>query len=266
MDLEAEEGIREKLLRADEHLKRLTSELGLFFQTEPHSYRTDANYEAGSYSVRIEIKAIPAVAVSVTCGDYIHCLRCALEHLVGAEVPYNSRKTAFPLCKDKMEFFTDVMTPAWKSTQGPLTGLDPEGPLFAFIQSVQPYRGQHGHANHPLWLLGELSNADKHRAIYRTAAAHRQLDESSLSFDGTDIEYVGQAEVHYDKPLKDGDEVLAGHFRVTGPSPHVDVHGRFPVEVAFGEPLVTTEGLDQIRKAVWETIGNAFSILGLPPV
>jgi hypothetical protein len=266
MDLEAEEGVREKLLRADEHLKRLTSELGTFFDTEPHAYRTDADYEAGSYSIRIEIKAKPAVSVSVTCGDFIHCLRCALEHLVGAEVPYNSRKTAFPLAAKKMDFFSDVLAPAWKSDQGPLTGLDPEGPLFAYIQSAQPYRGEHGYANHPLWLLGDLSNADKHRAIFATAASHRELDEPTLAFDGTDIEYVGQAAFHYGKPLKDGDEVLSGRFRVTGPNPHVHIHGHFPVEVAFGEQLVTTEGLDQIRKAVWQALGNAFTILGLPPV
>ncbi|HUA75360.1 MAG TPA: hypothetical protein VL988_11430 [Solirubrobacteraceae bacterium] len=266
MDQEAEQGIREKLSRADEHLKRLADELRAFFDTEPHTYRTDADYEAGSYSVRIEIKAKPPLAVSVTCGDFIHCLRCALEHLVGAEVPHNTRKTAFPLCKTKTEFFTDVMTPAWKSSQGPLTGLDPEGQLFAYIQSVQPYRGQHGHTHHPLWLLGDLSNADKHRAIFATATSHRQFQEPSLAFEGTDIEYTGQAELRYDKPLKDGDEVLSGCFRVTGPNPHVHVHGHFPIEVAFGEELVTSEGLDQIRKAVWQTLGNAFAILGLPPL
>jgi hypothetical protein len=266
VDLKAEEGIREKLMRADEHLRRLTNELSAFFNAKPHTYRTDADYEAGSYSVRIEIKAEPAVAVSVTCGDFIHCLRCALEHLVGAEVPHNTNKTAFPICKAKMDFFTEVITPAWKSASGPLTGLDPEGALFAYIQSVQPYRGDHGYAHHPLWLLRDLSNSDKHRTIFATAAAHRELSEPSLAFNGTDIEYVGQAELRYDKPLKDGDEVLSGRFDVTGPNPHVDVQGHFPVEVAFGEPLVTSEGLDQIRKAVHEILGNAFTILGLPPL
>jgi hypothetical protein len=265
MDQEAEDGIREKLRRADEHLKRLADELRAFFDTEPNTYRTDADLEAGSYSVRIELKAKPPIAVSVTCGDYIHCLRSALEHLVGSEVPNPSTKTSFPLEAKKMDFFTKVMTPAWSGkANGPLTGLDPEGDLFALIQASQPYRGQHGHAHHPLWLLGDLSNADKHRAIFATAASHRQLETSSVAFGGTDIEYIGQAEFRYDKPLKDDDEVLSGRFNVTGPNPQLNVHGHFPVDVAFGKPLVTSQGLDEIRKAVWEVIGKAFVILGRP--
>jgi hypothetical protein len=78
---------------------------------------------------------------------------------------------------------------------------------------------------------------EKHRAIFATAASHRELTEPSLALEGPDIDYIGQAEFRYDKPLKDGDEVLRGRFRVTGPNPHVDVHGHFPVEVAFGSSL-----------------------------
>ncbi len=265
MDQEAEDGIREKLRRADEHLERLTRELGAFFDTEPLAYRTDADYKAGSYSVRIEIKAKPPIPISITCGDYIHNLRCALEHLVGSEVPKASTKTGFPLEAEKMDFFTKVMTPAWDGkANGPLTGLDPEGKLFALIQESQPYRGKHGRAHHPLWLLGDLSNSDKHRAIFARATSHERVKPGAISFDGTDIEYVGKAKLRYDKPLKDGDEVLSGGFQVTGPNPHAHVHGNFPVEVAFGEQLVPTQSLEDIRKAVREVIDKAFAILELP--
>jgi hypothetical protein len=267
VDQEAEDGIREKLSRADEHLVRLTRELGVFLDTEPYVYRTDADYEAGSYSVRIEIKAKPPIPVSITCGDYIHDLRCALEHLVGGEVPKPSNKTSFPLEADKMDFFTKVVTPAWNGkTNGPLTGLDPEGELFALIQESQPYRGKHGRTHHPLWLLGDLSNRDKHRAILARAASHQRLEEPTIAFGGTDIKYIGKAAFRYDKPLEDGDEVLSGSFQVIGPNPHAHVHGNFPVDIAFGEQIVPTESLHVIREAVREVIDKAFVILGLPPL
>src|ERR1700689_4586856 len=209
MDQEAQDGIREKLRRADKHLERLTSELGAFFDTEPHAYRTDADYEAGSYSVRVEIKAKPPIPISITCGDYIHCLRCALEHLVGGAVPNPSLKTSFPLEAKKKHFFNKVIMPAWSGkTDGPLTGLAPEGELFALIQASQPYRGKHGSAHHPLWLLRELSNAAKTGPIFAAAGAHRKITEPSLALDGTDIKYIGNSAFRYDKPLVDGDDVL----------------------------------------------------------
>ncbi|HEY3759172.1 MAG TPA: hypothetical protein VGL37_05385 [Solirubrobacteraceae bacterium] len=256
MDEEVLIGIREKLRRADEHLETLHDEIRSYLDSEAHTYWTDANYNAGSYSIRVAIKSPPPIRLGVICGDYIHCLRSLLDHLVCAHVNRITRRTAFPLYSDRDRFFARVLTPALKGDDGPLTGIDPESPVFAYIQSAQPYRGQHGHTAHPLRLLGELSNADKHRAILARAASHQKMDAPSLSFTGTDIAYLGAAELVYDQPLIDGAEVLRGHFRVVGPKPQVQVNGQIPVDVAFGELLLPTESLALLKNAVHEIAAN----------
>jgi hypothetical protein len=262
MDEDVLVGIREKLRRADEHLKTLDDEISVYFGDEPHAYWTDPNYNTGSYSVRVTIKTPPPIRLGVICGDYIHCLRSVLDHLVCSHVPKITRRTAFPLYSYKTDFFNKVIVPAWKGDQGALTGIDPESALFALIHAAQPYKGQHGVAHHPLWILGELSNADKHRAILTSAASHRRMDKPALRFVGTDIQYLGQAELIYDRPLKDGDQVLRGRFKTTGPNPEVKVQGRFPVEVAFGELLVVAESLTDLRKAVREIAANVAQLDG----
>jgi hypothetical protein len=262
MDEEVLDGIREKLRRADEHFVTLDSETSAYFNTEPHTYWTDANYNTGRYSIRVTIERPPPIRLGVLCGDFIHCLRCVLDHLVCAHVPHVTTSTAFPLYKEGKAFFAKVITPAWKGQPGPLTGLDPEGSIFDLIQRVQPYQGKYGYAEHPLWVLGQLSNADKHRAILARAAAHRKLEDPSLQFGGPDVEYLGKGELIYDRPLKDGDEVLRGIVRVTGPNPQIEVHGHFPVEIAFGEPLVVAESLDSLRKAVRDMAAKIAAIDG----
>lgn len=262
MDEDTLEGIREKLRRADEHLAALAAEIGVYFNGEAYTYWTDANYNTGSYSVRATIKTPPPVRLGVLCGDYIHCLRSVLDHLVCSHVPHVTRRTAFPVYSDKARFFSRVLSPAWKGEDGPLTGLDPEGALFALIHAAQPYKGAHGHAAHPLWILGELSNADKHRAILTRTGSHQKMDTPELVFQGTDIEYLGKAALVYDQPLVDNAKVLSGRFRVTGPKPEVQVYGKFPVDVAFGKLLVPSESLDALRKAVREIAAKVATLDG----
>jgi hypothetical protein len=262
MDEVVLEGIREKLRRADEHFVTLDNEVSAYFNTEPHAYPADADYNTGRYSIRVTIKTPPPVRLGVLCGDFIHCLRCVLDHLVCANVPHITRRTAFPLYNSGGAFFSKVVTPARENKPGPLTGLDPEGAVFALVERAQPYKGAHGYAEHPLWVLGELSNADKHRAILARAATHRKLDEPTLRFAGTDIEYLGRAELIYDQPLEDGAEVLRGQFRVTGAHPQVQVHGHFPVRIAFGEMLAPIESFGLMRKAVGEVAAGIASVNG----
>jgi hypothetical protein len=266
VDQEAQDGIRAKLERADLHLRALAGEVSAYLDGEPHTYSTDADYNAGSYSIRIAIKSPPPVQLGVTCGDYIHCLRSALDHLISGEVPKSSNKTGFPIHRSGKDFFTEVVTAAWKNENGPLTSLDPEGALFAYIQGIQPYRGQDGYASKPLWLLRELSNADKHRTILARAASHERVKPGTIRFKGTDIDYLGEAALVYDQPLVDGAKVLSGQFRVTGPNPQVQVQGHIPIDIAFGEALVPSKSLHRLMDGVREVIDKAFVILGLPPL
>ncbi len=265
MDESSLAGIRAKLDRADEHLQALTNELRTFFDSEPHSYLTHVDFDAGSYSVRVTIERSPPVRVSIICGDFVQCLRAALDHLANGLVVRPTRRTQFPIYRDADDFLCRVIIPARRRERGPLTGLDPEGEVFARIESYQPYNRSDGIGSHPLQVLNDLSNMDKHRTILTSVSTHRTDSTRELpdiAFESSDIEYVGQATFIYDQPLETGAEVLRGQFKVTGPDPQVHVHGNLVTDVAFGEGLVTTDGLETVRQAVW---GICNTILALLP-
>jgi len=173
-----------------------------------------------------------------------------------------SKRTAFPIYSQRDDFFCGVELPARRKQRGALTGLDADGVLFAMVEKLQPYNGPHRLRDHPLYLLGDLSNADKHRAILASAAGHQPLTEvNTPSFTGRDIEYVGKAEYIIGKPLEHGAEVVRGQFKVTGPRPQVQVTGQFPVDIGFGRFLVTIEGLKELRKVVHGTVEHGLTLL-----
>lgn len=262
MDKQTEEGIRAKLDRANEHLKTLKYEIGIFLDGKPHTYWTKTDMHGGRYSVHVTIHAEPPLRLGIICGDYIQCLRSALDHLVCGAVPKITKRTAFPILNDSDDYFCGVVIPARRKQRGPLTGLDVESELFAMIQQVQPHEGPHGHEAHFLFVLRELSNMDKHRAILPSAAAHKAVTEP-VGMHAHDVR-IGQARYELGKPLKNGAKVAWGTFVVTGAEPQVEMDGDFPVEVAFGNPLVRLDGLEQIRDGVRDTIALAFKLLDPP--
>ncbi len=262
MDQNAQDGIRAKLDRADEHLEALKNEIGVFLNGKPHVYWTKADVHKGRYAVHVTINAEPPLRLSVICGDYIQCLRSTLDYLVCAVVPKVTRRTAFPIFDNSDDYFCGVVLPARRKRQGPLTGLEVEGDLFAAIQQLQPHEGPHGHEAHFLFVLRELSNVDKHRAILARAAAHSAVTEP-VGMIAHDVR-LGHAQYELGQPLKNGAKVAWGTFDVTGPEPHVEMDGDFPVEIAFGDPPVRLNGLEQLRDGVRDVIALAFKLLGVP--
>jgi hypothetical protein len=243
-------------------LETLENEIRAFLQSKPHTCYTDPAFDAGRYSVHIVVNAEPPARLGVICGDYIQCLRAALDHLVCGAVRKVTKRTAFPIYDDGDDFFCGVVLPARRKQRGPLTGIDPDGKLFAMIQSVQPHEGRQGVNLHPLAVLRDLSNADKHRAILPSIAAHVAVHEAVPIL--THDVRVGGAEYATGEPLKNGTKVAWGPVTVIGPKPHVEMKGDFPVEIAFGEDLVAAESLMQLREAVRGTVREAFAMLGLP--
>jgi hypothetical protein len=65
-----------------------------------------------------------------------------------------------------------------------------------------------------------------------------------------DLEATGPARVIVHAPLDDGTEIMRFPVGVTGPEPHVELHGDVPVEVAFGEELTRRDDLVGIRNYV----------------
>jgi hypothetical protein len=275
MDSDRVAGIRAKLDRADEHLTELVEEVGAYFDSQPHSYPTEVDLGAGTFIVRIRINESPPSRLAIICGDFIQNLRAALDHLANGLVAKPTRRTQFPIVSDPDDFMCQVTLPARRNQRGPLTGLDPDGGIFAQIERLQPYHhSDEGPGSHPLLALVQLSNTDKHRTILTAASGHR-IDPSGahpdISFEGSDIEFTGEAVYTYDKVLADGDEVLRGDLEVTGPNPEPRISGDLITDLAFGSDAgfgrdrpITTDGLATTRSAVRSICDTLISLAGDP--
>jgi hypothetical protein len=258
MDADSVAGINAKLDRADEHMKALEDEIGVYVDSYPYDYALEIDPDGGRYSVRVTIKAPPPIRLAIICGDFIHNLRSTLEYGICALVPAITTSTQFPICKASSGF-QSIVTAAKRNRPGALTGLNPTGKLFAYVEKAQPYNGAHGIDSHPLWLLAQLSNADKHRAILTTAGSH--TPSTDLRIGGDDIEFIGKAELIYDQPLVDRAEVVRGQFEPTpGHKPDLYVYGRIPIDIAFGDQLVPSKSLPELVKAVREVVDSLVTL------
>jgi hypothetical protein len=97
-------------------------------------------------------------------GDALFNCRSALDQfanvLAGGDP--DDRVTAFPVCVSEAMFSSP-------KTQGELSRMSSDA--VALVEEAQPYRGTR--TNHPeydeLWVLHELCNTDKHRALHLTS-------------------------------------------------------------------------------------------------
>jgi hypothetical protein len=84
------DGVREKLLRTDEHLLAIrqaaaeyivTEEFGIQHQWEEHIPEKTGR---SGLTWRANLKPPPPLRIAVLCGDFVHNLRSALDHLARA--------------------------------------------------------------------------------------------------------------------------------------------------------------------------------------
>jgi len=158
-----------KLVRAREHLdsfKAIVDSLG------PHPYRIEEerNPQTGDRDFRLIGDAdfptfqrrIPMLPVIV--GDAIHQMRSSLDHAVWQIAkPPVEKVTAFPICADESGHPTSFYGSSKERGVGVRYLRNVARPAFEYIESIQPYNRLG--PRDELWLLNELWNKDKHRAL-----------------------------------------------------------------------------------------------------
>jgi hypothetical protein len=114
----------------------------------------------------VETPTFPEVEWGIIIGDAVHCLRSALDQLVfGLCLEPSKRRSAFPICRTERDWIIDAPGQIWSLPSK----------YLAIVHGAQPYhRGDQASA-HPLALLNELWNLDKHRAIPSTALVPRRI-------------------------------------------------------------------------------------------
>lgn len=173
----ASESARLKLIRADYHLRDLNAAIAGWLGSRPYTFTDYPHPDRLGETVRRIEPTKPPARIALVFGDYVNALRAALDHVVFdlCGRPAND-KTGFPIfC---------VRTP------GPFVGRHRKGYVQEapkllrgvgqqaqqFIEGRQPYHWADFAGRHPLWVLSELVNADKHRAIPVILSAARDTN------------------------------------------------------------------------------------------
>jgi hypothetical protein len=225
---------RQKLERADKHVRDLALALESFLKTDP--YKVGAKFDPkhrAPYYYLTEVADTP-FEIALIVGDAIHNLRSALDQVAmqlwidgGSVGKVNA--VSFPIFNSATKYASEG--------PGKIQGARPVA--IKVIDAIEPYKGGSGEI---LWFLHELNNVDKHRLLIvvgaslgcvdNVSAANRML--KSLGCDERDLMTTfkyNPGGIRY--PLKVGD-VLFGNF----PGTPLNEKVKFTFDVTLGEPQI----------------------------
>lgn len=256
-------GVKAKLARAHEHMEAVDAQWRAFGEAKPYTGFSKEGPEPNEWNCYLSFEDIP-IAISVTLGDVLHNLRSSLDHLVGCLVERHGgivkRHHTFPIYSDHATYEGNVNQRRRKNDRaGPLDGIPAQSPERALIQSAQPYHRRDDSREHPLAVLNELVNIDKHRAIhvgavYPQAAGALDL----LEWTPADADLVDQAlSWQPGQPLEGRTHIARLRFSDARPATDVRVKANLSVGIAFGEGAPKDLRLEDILAYVGEIVARA---------
>jgi hypothetical protein len=243
------DGVYAKLARAEKH-RKVAARLMRYFIRNKGGAERKHNAETNLIDVYARLPSPPEI-ISLLAGDCVHNMRSALDHLVYQLVLSNpdrpstvpNEKTMFPICDTEEGFDAQIK-------RGRLKGVT-DAPA-AIIRRLQPYITRNAGRNyrlHPLWVLSQLENIDKHR---RLAVIAGVAIGATADFTMAD----GATEGHTVSALaRDGAKI----FSFAPPRPgegEMSVKGSITAMVALDEPSIglTDTDLGSILKQIDERI------------
>lgn len=150
-----------KVIRAEEHLAAVKAEIATFKELKPYVPVGQVESDPPGYLVRLyEAHTLP-VRPRLSAGDCIHNLRSALDHLAwqlvkaaGNEPRTDRPRTQFPIFNDPLPDGKPVTIHGGISVQA-----------AAILNSLQPYVRGDAARSHPLSVINNLDNIDKHQRL-----------------------------------------------------------------------------------------------------
>lgn len=255
-------GVVAKFNRAKHQFDVLRTEIGSFSDQDPqpHFSRGYFDPDAWEWIERFQIREPPPLRWGVMLGECVHNLRSALDHLVcqltlldGGTMD-DCAQAQFPIAsKSEAQFeqMADARIPGLSKWHR------------AMVKRAQPYRAGDLAWKHPLAILAELSNADKHRLINPTYSIIKgdvgaALDRLAGSYQGP-----GQSPVVAWFMAKEGTRLEhdAAWFRIVFDRNvlkerpiNVKVSGGLTLGIAFGEIGLDADSYRHIGEYVWVVI------------
>ena len=222
-----------KMIRAYESLKTLQQVTQGFLEGNPYAVHRQFDPDSREHFITASVdQRAPVEDWSVHIGEAVHNMRSSLDHLAWQLTISASGDPPDPLPKDwrRIEFPIFSTQAGWDGKVGwkrKIWGVSPQN--RARIERLQPFCcGEATATRHPLWVLHELDNVDKHRSLNIVGAA---MSVSHLEFVGLGS---GHVELRHQStgPFQDGAEMA--RFLIP-PEFHtqVEVNDRYRFDVAF---------------------------------
>lgn len=249
-------GAEAKLGYAAEQLAALSSAVESWVADDTHLRLVGGFEDASSawWSIRVAgVEELPlrwaAVAGSITNG-----FRSALDHAVYLLCFLDSGKannnSGFPTCRSEADFDA-------KRVQGvTLKGLSV--PSKSLVRSHQPFHADDPSSD-PLFLLGQLSNDDKHRVLQ---PAHLIWTRSDIRFRPVNCQ-IDKLELvaTLGTPFANGDELMRLRLAKIDGDPGVDVRGAGMGTICFRNGAPFLETLERIRDRVQSILQDVDKLL-----
>jgi hypothetical protein len=227
-----------KINRAHEHLEHLEREIAAWFDGNKHfthCIEPDPN-EPTKLDLKLTADKIPIDPFSLIVGDIVHNIRSSLDYIAfelacanhGSLSQEEARSSQFPILGDVDKNGVSGTGPARFRSSSMIQYVSSSAQ--ALIESVQPYHLGGKFREHPLWILNELVNIDKHRFLHIAAASLQELNISKLIMSKESLR-LGETII--------GEEstVVASFYNVRpiDPDTTVDMHITPKVGMAFGD-------------------------------
>jgi hypothetical protein len=214
--------------RAQEHLETIKGRLLSHYEADEYliagEYQRDVNRPGGAGTFITNRITFPEIdpRLNTIIGEYVHDLRSGLDHLARLLVLESKGTptdgTHFPI-KD-----TDPGTDKKGRPRTPGVSGGVQIPAAqALIRSAQPYQWGSRYIEHPLWLLHQLWNIDKHRYVIAKGTF------------GRFVVPLGAPAFRFSSQLNTATPYEAKLLLVAN-DPGVNVNGEATVEVAIHEP------------------------------
>jgi hypothetical protein len=253
------DGARLKIVRAQEHLNTLQSEIRMYLDAKPYGISTKKHDdgEVTHYEWTPIVSTEPPLRLSVILGDCLANVRATIDYIVWQLalryfdpplIEADDRLwVSFPISEMppvKDDGFTNKIN-RFANRKIPTSAID-------IIKSVQPYHA----GNEPLWWLHELVNRDKHRlplltigvieqaqgqVFFRADQVSIPLGERASWMVDTGHKLVFYGQVKTDRPLID---------------PRVEMNFSATVFVAFKDPVMPRIPVDVALEQIIKTVAD----------
>jgi|ERR1700732_254094 len=220
-----------KINRGQHHIKFLETDIADFFQRNPHTVVGQFNRDCTEYLFTATGPVEIPVNFAVVAGEVVHHLRSSLDHLVWALVVQRGcapkGHVQFPICSTPKKFESACK-------RGKIDGIS--NAAQAIIQDAQPFRtGQP--TNHPLAILQDLNNTDKHKLLLIVSCATgvgNTLEFSGACIENHEIDIIpSNWSKQAVRTVDGGTEVLRIRFK--RPIPEMKVDAQFLPHIAFDQ-------------------------------